>query len=108
VCFSTIALIYVEQRMFPKAIDFFNRGLASPNRLPEQDITLHYELGNVHELGGQTEKALAHFEEVAGRNPSFRDVRDRIARIKQQLRQSTVPPSNEDDVDRAFKSLLGD
>lgn len=108
VCFSTIALIYVEQRMFPKAIDFLNRGLASPNRLPEQDITLHYELGNVHELGGQAEKALSHFEEVAGRNPSFRDVRDRIARIKQQLRQSTVPPSNEDDVDRAFKSLLGD
>jgi tetratricopeptide (TPR) repeat protein len=108
VCFSTIALIYVDQRMYPKAMDFFNRGLTSPNRLPEQDITLHYEIGNVHELTGNPEKALAHFEEVVGRNPSFRDVRDRIARIKQQLRQSMVPPSNEDDVDRAFKSLLGD
>lgn len=108
VCFSTIALIYVEQRMYPKAMDFFNRGLASPNRLPEQDITLHYELGNVNELSGNPDKALVHFEEVASRNPNFRDVRDRIARIKQQLRPSLSPPSNEDDVDRAFKSLLGD
>jgi tetratricopeptide (TPR) repeat protein len=108
VCFSTIALIYVEQRMFQKAIDFLNRGLASPNRLPEQDITLHYDLGNVYELSGKFEKALDHFEEVVGRNPSFRDVRDRMARVKQQLRQSAAPSSNDDDVDRAFKSLLGD
>jgi len=108
VCFSTIALIYVEQHMYAKAMDFFNRGLASPNRLPEQDITLHYELGNVNELNGNPDKALVHFEEVASRNPNFRDVRDRIARIKQQLRPSLSPPSNEDDVDRAFKSLLGD
>lgn len=108
VCFSTIALIYVEQRMFPKAIDFFNRGLASPNRLPEQDITLHYELGNVYDLSGNPERSLSHFEEVVGRNPSFRDVRDRIAKVKSQLRQSVMPASSEDDVDRAFKSLLGD
>jgi tetratricopeptide (TPR) repeat protein len=108
VCFSTIALIYVEQRMFQKAIDFLNRGLASPNRLPEQDITLHYDLGNVYELSGKFEQALDHFEEVVGRNPSFRDVRDRMARVKQQLRQSAAPSSNDDDVDRAFKSLLGD
>jgi tetratricopeptide (TPR) repeat protein len=108
VCFSTIALIYVEQRMFPKALDFLHRGLASPNRLPEQDITLHYELGNVYEMSGQFEKSLDHFEEVVSRNPSFRDVRDRIARVKQQLRQSAAPTSNDDDVDRAFKSLLGD
>lgn len=108
VCFSTIALIYVDQKMYPKAVDFFNRGLASPNRLPEQDITLHYELGNVHEQSGLHDKALSHFEEVVARNPSFRDVRDRIGKIKQRLRQSAAPTSSDDDVDRAFKSLLGD
>lgn len=108
VCFSTIALIYVEQHMYPKALDYLHKGLASPNRLPEQDITLHYELGNVYEASGRSEEALHHFEEVVGRNPNFRDVRDRIMRVKQQLRQSAAPASNEDDVDRAFKSLLGD
>lgn len=110
VCFSTIALIYREQRMYPKALDFFKRGLASPNRLPEQEITLHYDIGDVSELCGYPEQALEHFEEVVARNPNFRDVRDRIVRLKQQLRQSSVPaPSNrDDDIDRAFKSLLGD
>jgi tetratricopeptide (TPR) repeat protein len=110
VCFSTIALIYREQRMFPKALDFFKRGLASPNRLPEQEITLHYEIGDVSELCGMPEQALEHFEEVVSRNPSFRDVRDRIVRLKLQLRQSSIPASSsrDDDIDRAFKSLLGD
>ncbi len=110
VCFSTIALIYREQRMFTKALDFFKRGLASPNRLPEQEITLHYEIGDVCELCGLPDEALEHFEEVVSRNPSFRDVRDRIVRLKQQLRQSSIPASSnrDDDIDRAFKSLLGD
>lgn len=110
VCFSTIALIYREQRMYAKALDFFKRGLTSPNRLPEQEITLHYEIGDVSELCGFNEEALEHFEEVVSRNPSFRDVRDRIVRLKQHLRQSSAPASSnrDDDIDRAFKSLLGD
>lgn len=110
VCFSTIALIYREQRMYAKALDFFKRGLSSPNRLPEQEITLHYEIGDVSELCGFNEEALEHFEQVVSRNPSFRDVRDRIVRLKHHLRQSSIPASSnrDDDIDRAFKSLLGD
>ena len=110
ICFSTIALIYCEQEMYAKALEYYQRGLQSPNRLPDQDITLYYEIGNVNELSGQPDVALEYFEEVVSRNPNFRDVRDRIAKLKRQLRQSTLPNSrnNDEDVDRAFAELLGD
>src|SRR5690606_2590092 len=100
--------IYGEQKMYAKAMEFYQRGLQSPNRLPEQDINLYYELGNISELSGELDAALEYFEEVVSRNPSFRDVRGRIAKLKRQSRQSSVPSSNDEDVERAFKELMGD
>lgn len=65
-----------------EAIRCYQDALKRPSATPAEATQLYYELGNVfHNLGDQSE-ALYYFERVYKRDATFRDVQQRLAKLK--------------------------
>jgi len=84
VCQSMIGTLELERGNVGEAIEAFLRGLNSPVKEPAQETTLLYELGNAYEAKKMTREALAYFQKVVRKDPRYRDVSDRIARLSQK------------------------
>lgn len=73
-----LALCCKEQGRVQEAITYLERGLSGARPLADEAATLlRYELGLLYETGGRVEQALQVFSAV----PTFRDVRERVARL---------------------------
>jgi tetratricopeptide (TPR) repeat protein len=79
---SMIGSCYLEHGLPEQAAEWYARALAMPGVAPEVQIGLRYELGRAHEANGNLDGALASFGEVLALNPGFRDVVDRVARLR--------------------------
>ena len=79
---SMIGSCYLEHGLPEQAAEWYSRALELPGLAAEVQLGLRYELGRAHEANGNLDGALASFSEVQAANPSFRDVVDRIARLK--------------------------
>lgn len=84
VCQSMIGTLELARGNVAEAIEAFLRGLNSPVKEPAQETSLLYELGNAYEAKKMTREALAYFQKVVRKDPRYRDVGDRIARLSQK------------------------
>jgi len=84
VCQSMIGTLELARGNVAVAIEAFLRGLNSPVKEPAQETTLLYELGNAYEAKKMNREALAYFQKVVRKDPRYRDVGDRIARLSQK------------------------
>jgi hypothetical protein len=69
------------------AVKWFEKGLASPGRTEEEYLGLRYDLASALEQADALDEALAHFEEVYSQDAAFRDVAERIQRLREKIRQ---------------------
>ncbi|HEX2677894.1 MAG TPA: tetratricopeptide repeat protein, partial [Polyangiales bacterium] len=98
---TMIGLSYVAKGDMEPGVDHFKRALASkPN--PEEEMGLWFEIGNAHELLGKNMEALVWYEKVEERNPSFRDVAQRIER----LGVSRTAEQESDEFDEMFDNMI--
>jgi hypothetical protein len=103
-------MIQIERGNVNEAIDAFLRGLQSPVRTAEQEMVLSYEIGSAYEVKKQNKDALTYYQRVARRDPTYRDVHDRIKRLQaakekpQAIRAAAV---GDEEFDRAFDELIG-
>jgi len=74
------------------AVARYKEALNLPQATPQESIGLYYQLGAVFEQLGDVREALYFFENVGKRDPSFRDVRQRIAALKAQGGGGVPPP----------------
>jgi tetratricopeptide (TPR) repeat protein len=79
---SMIGSCYLEHGLPEQAAEWYARALAVPGLSAEVQVGLRYELGRAHEANGDLNGALASFGEVLAVNPSFRDIVDRVAKLK--------------------------
>ncbi len=86
-CASMLGICFVEKGMPKLAVKWFEKGLATPGRTDDEYKGIKYDLGDALEQAEEFEGALARFEEVYGQDASFRDVADRIERLRQRARQ---------------------
>ena len=94
----------LEQGDAQRAVEQFNRALASKHKSPGEELALQYEIGNAYEQLGQLDRALKAFEQAAAKDRSFRGVSQRI----DQIRKKRGPMASDDaDVDAALDELLG-
>lgn len=94
----------LEQGDLQKAVDQFNRGLATKHKTAGEELALSYELGNAYEMLGQVDRAIKAFEQAAQRDRTFRGVVQRIDTLKKRR----GPMASDDaDVDAALDELLG-
>ncbi len=89
-CCRLLALCSKEQGQIQAAISHLERGLASPYPLDDEAVALlRYELGLLYEAGGQVAQALQAFASV----PTFRDVREHMARLTDAMPVAVGHPS---------------
>lgn len=81
-CASMIAACYVDRGLPDAAAEWYQRALAAPEVNPEAEVGLRYELARSQEMAGNATAALGHYAEVLAMNPAFRDVVDRVSRLR--------------------------
>ncbi|HNX51172.1 MAG TPA: tetratricopeptide repeat protein, partial [Thermoanaerobaculaceae bacterium] len=79
---SMIGACYMEKALPEQAAEWYARGLTAPGLSPETVLGLRYELGRAQEAAGREAEALGNFTEVLTVNPGFRDVVDRVSRLR--------------------------
>lgn len=67
-----------------EAIRCYQDALKRPSATTAEATQLYYQLGNVFYNLGDKSEALYYFERVSKRDPSFRDVQQRLASVKAQ------------------------
>jgi tetratricopeptide (TPR) repeat protein len=109
VCRSMIGMIQIERGNLNEAIDAFMRGLKAKVRTPEQETVLEFEVGACYETKKMNAKALEFYLKVQRRDPSYRDVSDRVRRLKGESKapERKAAVGADDEFDRAFDDLLG-
>jgi tetratricopeptide (TPR) repeat protein len=79
---SMIGACYLDKGLPEQSAEWYQRALGAPDLSAEVEWGLRYELGQAHELAGNTATALAQFVELLNLNPGFRDVVERVARLQ--------------------------
>lgn len=107
---SMVGMIQVERGNLKEAIAAFQKGLAARVRTPEQETVLCFEIGSAYEGLRMTKEAVSFFQRVVRRDPTYRDVQERLRRLtkpepKPQVQKLAV--GADDEFDRAFDELLG-
>ena len=81
-CHMMIGLCYADQQRYSDAIAQFKSGLYVEGIEERQSTALYFELGHAYEQLSDPQEALFYYEKVSRRDPGFRDVAERIARLK--------------------------
>ncbi len=79
---AMLGICYMERGEISEAISQFKKGLYAERKSAEEELGLYYELGNAYDRLGDTSEALYYFEKVCKREASFRDVADRVERLR--------------------------
>jgi tetratricopeptide (TPR) repeat protein len=101
-------MIEIERGRLNEAIDAFLRGLNAPNKDPQQETVLCYEIGAAYEAKKMTKEALSYYQKAMRRDPNYRDVQERVRRL---AKNDVKPPRQaavgaDDEFDRAFDDLV--
>jgi tetratricopeptide (TPR) repeat protein len=79
---SMIGACFIEKGLPEQGAEWYGRALGAPSLPLEMELGLRYELGSAQEAAGNTEAALASFSEVLAINPAFRDIMDRVSKLR--------------------------
>jgi tetratricopeptide (TPR) repeat protein len=79
---SMIGACFIEKGLPEQGAEWYGRALGAPSLPLEMELGLRYELGSAQEAAGNTEAALASFSEVLAINPAFRDIVDRVSKLR--------------------------
>jgi pilus assembly protein FimV len=83
-CCIYLGACFTEKGMPELAISWYEKGKASAQGITEEDrIALDYEIAHCHEAMGEDSKALQGFMGIYGMDSRYRDVSQRVARLKQ-------------------------
>lgn len=98
--YTMLGLCHLSRGEIHEGIENFEAGLLTSNRTDQEEMVIHFELGNAYELLEDYEQAQKNFQKVASKNPNFRDVKERIQR-------SSDPPKETDAIEN-FDQLFDD
>jgi tetratricopeptide (TPR) repeat protein len=89
-CASMLGMCFVEKGMPKLAVKWFEKGLSAPGRTDDEYKGIRYDLGDALEQSDAFEEGLAYFEEVYGQDATFRDIAERIERLREKIQQRDV------------------
>jgi tetratricopeptide (TPR) repeat protein len=109
VCRSMIGMILFERGRASEAIDAFMKGLHAEIRTPDQEMALCYDIAAAYETVKRPKDAVIYFQKVVRRDPNYRDVQERLRRLKADPKPAprAAAVGADDEFDRAFDEILG-
>ncbi|HEU4407409.1 MAG TPA: tetratricopeptide repeat protein [Polyangiaceae bacterium] len=108
VCHWIVGQIELERGQPEEAIAALTRALEASQRTRDQELALCYELGSLYEARRNLQKALSHFEWVERRDPSYRDVADRVRSLRSVVGSMRPPSGGKLSLDEDFDSVFDD
>ncbi|MGC2235428.1 MAG: tetratricopeptide repeat protein [Pyrinomonadaceae bacterium] len=81
-CCNLLGHCFMEKSMPNLALMWYRRGLEVANLNAEEQQALIYEIGSAYEIGGETGKAIEYFEKIYAENIDYRDVSQRLSRLR--------------------------
>jgi pilus assembly protein FimV len=84
-CSSMLGICFMDKGMPKLAVKWFEKGLKAPGRSEEEYQGLRYDLAGAYEAAGETDSALAIFEDLYGQDANFRDVAHKLRELKAAL-----------------------
>jgi tetratricopeptide (TPR) repeat protein len=82
---TMLGVCYMEKGLYPLAIETLNRVLKEMNDKEEAYWAVKYELAEAHEKNNELKEALALFTDVYGWDAKFRNVSEKVSRVKAQI-----------------------
>jgi len=84
-CITLTGQCHMEAGETDSAMNAFKAGLAHEGISDEGRMSLHFEIGMLHQMNGQLLEALEFFQLVAEKDSFFRDVADLIKNLRREL-----------------------
>ena len=79
---SMIGSCYIDKGLPEQASEWLARALQAPALPQDTELGIRYELGKAYEAAGKIDEAVASFTAVLAVNPAFRDVVNRLSRLR--------------------------
>jgi tetratricopeptide (TPR) repeat protein len=88
-CCTMLGMVSLQTAMYEDAIKYFEK-IFKEVTLPEEQINdLRYELATAYQENGQHEQSLKNFNMILEKDPSFRDVKEKIQLVMNSKEHST-------------------
>ncbi len=84
-CCSLLGHCFMEKQMPHLALVWLQKGFETEDLSEEEKQGLNYEVANAHEANGEVDEARKIFEQIYAVDVDYRDVVDRIEKLKQAL-----------------------
>jgi tetratricopeptide (TPR) repeat protein len=107
-CLAMMGMMYRERGELDRAAEAYVRGLNAKHKTVAQEMSLYYDLGTVYETKGDADEAIYYYQRIARRDPTYRDVPQRLQALLPHSRRFSQPAraiNDEQDFDRNFDDL---
>ena len=107
-CLAMMGMMYRERNELDRAAEAYVRGLNAQHKTVAQEVSLYYDLGNIYELKKDIDEAIYYYQRITRRDPTYRDVSQRLAALLPLSRRYSQPAraiNDDQDFDRTFDDL---
>jgi tetratricopeptide (TPR) repeat protein len=107
-CLAMMGMMYRERGELDRAAEAYVRGLNAKHKTVAQEMSLYYDLGTIYETKGDPDEAIYYYQRIARRDPTYRDVPQRLQALLPHSRRFSQPAraiNDEQDFDRNFDDL---
>jgi tetratricopeptide (TPR) repeat protein len=103
-----IGMMHRDRGDLDRAAEAYVRGLSAEHKTVAQEVSLYYDLGIVYEMKNDPDEAIYYFQRITRRDPTYRDVSQRLAALMPRSRRFSQPAraiNDDQDFDRSFDDL---
>jgi pilus assembly protein FimV len=107
-CLAMMGMMYRERGELDRAAEAYVRGLSAQHKTVAQEVSLYYDLGIVYEMKNDPDEAVYYFQRITRRDPTYRDVSQRLAALLPRSRRFSQPAraiNDDQEFDRTFDDL---
>jgi tetratricopeptide (TPR) repeat protein len=107
-CLAMIGMMHRDRGDLDRAAEAYVRGLSAQHKTVAQEVSLYYDLGIVYEMKNDADEAIYYFQRITRRDPTYRDVSQRLAALLPRSRRFSQPAraiNDDQDFDRSFDDL---
>jgi tetratricopeptide (TPR) repeat protein len=84
-CCNLLGHCFMQKGVPNLAVQWFNKGLSSPNTSDDERQALRFDLAAAYELAGDLNQAKSLFTEIYGVNVSYRGVNERLKSLESRM-----------------------
>jgi tetratricopeptide (TPR) repeat protein len=107
-CLAMMGMMHRDRGDLDRAAEAYVRGLSAQHKTVAQEVSLYYDLGIVYEMKNDADEAIYYFQRITRRDPTYRDVSQRLAALLPRSRRFSQPAraiNDDQDFDRSFDDL---